>query len=139
MSVFTQIKSELRLWFELCEKKKTAAEVVVSEKIAVLHDGLAGLETKVGLVEVDVLKDVRAIVAAAKGEADVLVTKLDASIKTVEDAATALKAAFEAQQAKKSAVAAPAAPAVVETPAPASEASVAAAAPLAPVDESVTP
>lgn len=133
MSVFAQIRAQLRLWHELAEQEKTAAEKVIRKDVASLHDGLTGLETKVGLVEVDVLREVRAIVAAAKGEGDALLAKLDAAIKTADDAAVALKAALEAQ--KKGGTAAPAA---AETPAPVAQEQVEPAAPVVDVSQSVS-
>jgi hypothetical protein len=115
MSAFAQIRAKFRLWFELLEKQKTAAEVVVSKEIAELHDAIAGLEANFSIVDAKAVKEARDIVVEAKGLEHPLVAKLDAALAVTDKAASDLKAAFEAN--KKAAQ--PPAPVVApQTPGP---------------------
>lgn len=58
------IREKLRLWWELCENKKTAAEKVIILEVAHLHDALVQLEAKVVHVTLEEAKKIRSALPA---------------------------------------------------------------------------
>ena len=98
--IVNQIKQELALWHELLDKKKTAAEKVVSAGIEALHQGLTLAEGKVVTVTHKTAVAVRAIAAEVKRD----FTEAEQAALKEWDAAVAytekVEAALKEQQAK---------------------------------------
>ena len=140
MSLFANLRSEFLDAIEHLGQKvsraQTASEKVVQQKLAQLHDILVGVEAKFVVLESDVVKEARAIVADVKGVEHSVVAKFDAALKTAEAAEARLAAALKQQQQQQSAVV-PAPAQVVIPPAAAAAAAGAPVSAPAPVDNPV--
>ena len=69
MLFLTQIREELALYFELLATPKTAAEKAIRDRVVVLHNELAKIETLVAVVPVADLVFSISAMEAVEGEA----------------------------------------------------------------------
>lgn len=90
------VREKLKLWWELSELKKTAAEKVIHLEVAHLHDALVALETKLVILEVNEAKKLRDHLKAGGHD----ITQIDAAIGVTEKAQTAVEAANKGEPAE---------------------------------------
>lgn len=133
MSLLQSVREKLQLFWELCERNKTAAEKVIRADAAHLHDGLVQLEAKVVIIGVDVAKVYHAALKAAGHD----VSQLEAAIGVSDTAQKNLDAQAAAQRGGQQTGSAPTAPVVV--PAPDVPADVAVPEVVAPASADATP
>jgi hypothetical protein len=126
MSLVKSIRQELQKLCGLLKHGETAAEQVVHERIATLHDNLVVIESKLVSVEIGALKEIRALAGAASPN---VLKHIDGAIAATEAHASALQAEEDKANAARQEAAAKAA----LTPAPAPAAAPVIDVPAAPV------
>lgn len=94
--ILANIREKLRLYWELCEKQKTAAEKVILNDCAQLHDGLVALESKIVIVEKGEINRLRALLVAADPKVEL--AQLDAAIAIADKAQADIDKAQAAHQ-----------------------------------------
>ena len=100
--ILQQLRAECAKMYEYLEPKvsriQTASEEIVSQKLQFLHEALKNVEAKVVVIEADVAKEIRTILADVKSDKHILVTKLDAEIEAAEKATKQLEAEMAQRQ-----------------------------------------